>query len=103
MKTRGLLSILFDYASDKKRYYIVSIIAAIISVASGIIPFYFIADIITKLINHQNVFTDYLVDIIIILFLFLTKGLFHVLYQHLYHILQLSKLLRQLERERLIH
>jgi len=86
MKTRGLLPILFDYASDKKRYYIVSIFAAIISVASGIIPFYFIADIITKLINHQNVFTDYLFDIIMILVLFLIKGLFHVLSTSLSHI-----------------
>ena len=86
MKRRGLLSILFDYASDKKRYYIVSIIAAIISVASGIIPFYFIADIITKLIDHKDVFTDYLMDIIMILVFFLIKGLFHVISTSLSHI-----------------
>lgn len=86
MKTRGLIPILFDYASDKKRYYLVSIFAAIVSVASGIIPFYFIADIITKLINHQDVFTDYLLDIIMILVLFLIKGLFHVFSTSLSHI-----------------
>ena len=86
MKRRGLLSILFDYASDKKRYYIVSIIAAIISVASGIIPFYFVADIITKLIDHKDVFTDYLMDIIMILVFFLIKGLFHVISTSLSHI-----------------
>ena len=86
MKRRGLLSILFDYASDKKRYYIVSIIAAVISVASGIIPFYFIADIITKLIDHKDVFTDYLMDIIMILVFFLIKGLFHVISTSLSHI-----------------
>ena len=73
MKRRGLLSILFDYASDKKRYYIVSIIAAIISVASGIIPFYFVADIITKLIDHIDLFAGYLIDIIMILVFFLIK------------------------------
>ena len=86
MKRRGLLSILFDYASDKKRYYIVSIIAAVISVASGIIPFYFVADIITKLIDHKDVFTDYLMDIIMILVFFLIKGLFHVISTSLSHI-----------------
>ncbi len=86
MKKRGLLSILFDYARDKKRYYSVSIIAAVISVASGIIPFYFIADIITKLIEHNDVFTDYLPDIIMILVFFLVKGLFHVLSTSLSHI-----------------
>ena len=86
MKRRGLLSILFDYASDKKRYYIVSIIAAIISVASGIIPFYFVADIITKLIDRKDVFTDYLMDIIMILVFFLIKGLFHVISTSLSHI-----------------
>ena len=86
MKTRGFIPILLDYASDKKRYYIVSILAAIISVASGIIPFYFIADIITKLINHQEAFSDYLLDIIMILVFFLIKGLFHVLSTSLSHI-----------------
>ena len=86
MKTRGFIPILLDYASDKKRYYLVSILAAIISVASGIIPFYFIADIITKLINHQEAFSDYLLDIIMILVFFLVKGLFHVLSTSLSHI-----------------
>ena len=86
MKKRGLLTILFDYAGDKKKYYIVSITAAVISVASGIVPFYFIADIITKLINQVDVFSDYLLDIIMILVLFLIKGLFHVLSTSLSHI-----------------
>ncbi|MBO6262545.1 MAG: ABC transporter ATP-binding protein, partial [Bacilli bacterium] len=86
MKTRGFIPILLDYASEKKRYYLVSILAAIISVASGIIPFYFIADIITKLINHQEAFSDYLLDIIMILVFFLIKGLFHVLSTSLSHI-----------------
>ncbi len=86
MKRRGLLKILFDYAGDKKKYYIVSITAAVISVAAGIMPFYFIADIITKLINHVDVFSDYLLDIILILVLFLVKGLFHVLSTSLSHI-----------------
>ncbi len=86
MKTRGFIPILLDYASDKKRYYVVSILAAIISVASGIIPFYFIADIITKLINHQQEISAYLFDIIMILALFLIKGLFHVMSTSLSHI-----------------
>ena len=86
MKTRGFIPILLDYASDKKRYYVVSILAAIVSVASGIIPFYFIADIITKLINHQQEMSAYLFDIIMILALFLIKGLFHVMSTSLSHI-----------------
>ncbi len=86
MKRRGFVPILLDYASDKKRYYVISILAAVISVASGIVPFYFIADIITKLINHQEAFNDYLLDIIMILAFFLIKGLFHVLSTSLSHI-----------------
>lgn len=86
MKKRGLLAILFDYARDKKVYYFVSITAAIISVAAGIIPFYYIADIITKLINHVDVVNDYLIDIIMILVLFFVKGLSHVLSTSLSHI-----------------
>ena len=42
---RGLLAILYDYAGDKKKYYTFSIATALISVACGIIPFYFIANI----------------------------------------------------------
>ena len=52
-KKKGLISILFDYAGNKKEYYIFSIITSLISVISGIIPFYFIADIINKLIEGK--------------------------------------------------
>ena len=34
-KRRSLLSIIFDYAGDKKKFYIFSIITSLISVASG--------------------------------------------------------------------
>ncbi len=86
MKKRGLLSILFDYAGDKKKYYLVSIMAALVSVAAGIIPFYFIADIITKLVEGKMDFNDYTLDIIMLLILFLVKGLFHVISTSLSHI-----------------
>ena len=86
MKKRGLLSILFDYAGKKKIYYIFSIIASLISVASGIIPFYFIANIINKLIEGNNSFSDYTLDIIMLLVLFLLKGCFHIISTSLSHI-----------------
>ena len=50
-RKRGLLAILYDYAGKKKKYYTLSIITSLLSVASGIIPFYFIASIINKLID----------------------------------------------------
>ena len=71
MKRRGLLSILFDYAGKKKKQYIFSIITSLISVASGIIPFYFIASIINKLISGNRDFNDYVLDIILLLIIFL--------------------------------
>ena len=74
MKKRGLLAILLDYAGDKKKYYFVSVLTAVISVASGIIPFYFVADIITKLINQNHDFSNYIFDIVMILVLFFVKG-----------------------------
>ena len=86
MNRRGLLPILFDYAGDKKKYYMVSIVSAIISVAAGIIPFYFIADIITLLVDGKKDFNDYTFDIIMLLVLFLIKGLFHVLSTSLSHV-----------------
>lgn len=85
-KKRGLLAILYDYAGDKKKYYTFSITAALISVASGIIPFYFIANIINKLIAGNRVFNDYVLDIIMLLVLFLIKGAFHIISTSLSHI-----------------
>jgi len=85
-KKRGLLAILFDYAGKKKKYYTFSITSALISVACGIIPFYFIADIINKLIDGNRDFNNYLIDIIMLLVLFLLKGAFHIISTSLSHI-----------------
>jgi len=86
MKKRGLFSIILDYAGDKKKYYIFSIITSLISVASGIIPFYFIASIINKLIAGNKDFNAYTLDIILLLVLFLLKGAFHIISTSLSHI-----------------
>ena len=86
MKRRGLFSIILDYAGDKKKYYIFSIITSLISVASGIIPFYFIANIINKLISGNRDFNTYTIDIILLLVLFLLKGAFHIISTSLSHI-----------------
>ena len=86
MKRRGLFRILLDYAGNKKTYYIFSIICSLISVASGIIPFYFIASIINKLINGNKDFNNYSLDIILLLVFFLLKGIFHIISTSLSHI-----------------
>ena len=86
MKRRGLFRILLDYAGNKKNYYIFSIICSLISVASGIIPFYFIASIINKLINGNKDFNNYSLDIILLLVFFLLKGIFHIISTSLSHI-----------------
>ena len=86
MKKRGLLSIIFDYAGDKKKYYIFSIITSLISVAAGIIPFYFIASIINKLVLGNKDFNAYTMDIIFLLVIFLLKGVFHIISTSLSHI-----------------
>ncbi len=86
MKSRGLLSILFDYAGKKKTYYVFSIITSLISVICGIIPFYFIASIINKLIDGSHDFNDFTLDIIMLLVFFLLKGGFHIISTSLSHI-----------------
>ena len=86
MKKRGLFSIILDYAGDKKKYYTFSIITSLISVAAGIIPFYFIASIINKLIAGERDFNSYTLDIILLLVLFLLKGAFHIISTSLSHI-----------------
>ncbi len=85
-KRRGLLSIIFDYAGDKKKYYTFSIIASLISVAAGIIPFYFIASIINRLIQGNMEFSAYAFDIIMLVVLFLLKGAFHIMSTSLSHV-----------------
>ncbi len=85
-KRRGLFSIIFDYAGDKKKYYTFSIIASLISVASGIIPFYFIASIINRLIEGNMEFSAYAFDIIMLVVLFLLKGAFHIMSTSLSHV-----------------
>lgn len=86
MKSRGLLSILFDYAGKKKTYYIFSIITSLLSVVCGIVPFYFIASIINKLIDGSHDFNDFTLDIIMLLVFFLLKGGFHIISTSLSHI-----------------
>ncbi|MCR5461448.1 MAG: ABC transporter ATP-binding protein/permease [bacterium] len=85
-KRRGLLSIIFDYAGDKKTFYVFSIITSLISVAAGIIPFYFIASIINKLVEGNNDFSAYSFDIIMLVVLFFLKGAFHIISTSLSHI-----------------
>jgi len=85
-KKRGLFSIILDYAGSKKKYYFFSIITSLISVAAGIIPFYFIASIINKLIEGNKDFNAYTLDIILLLVLFLLKGAFHIISTSLSHI-----------------
>jgi len=85
-KRRSLLSIIFDYAGDKKKFYVFSIITSVISVVAGIIPFYFIASIINKLVEGKNDFNDYVFDIIMLAIFFLLKGAFHIISTSLSHI-----------------
>ena len=86
MKKRGLFNILFDYAGPKKKYYIFSILTSLISVAAGIIPFYFIASVINKLVEGNKDFNAYTLDIIMLLTLFFVKGAFHIISTSLSHI-----------------
>ncbi len=85
-RKRGLLAILYDYAGKKKKYYTFSIITSLLSVASGIIPFYFIASIINRLIDGNMEFSDYAIDIIMLLVFFFLKGAFHIISTSLSHI-----------------
>ena len=85
-RKRGLLAILYDYAGKKKKYYTFSIITSLLSVACGIIPFYFIASIINKLIEGNKEFNYYVIDIIMLLLFFFLKGAFHIISTSLSHI-----------------
>ena len=79
------MSIIFDYAGDKKKLYFFSMVLSALSVVAGLIPFYFIADIINDLIAGKNAIGDYTFDIIMLLVFFFLKGVFHVVSTSLSH------------------
>ena len=61
-KERGAVSWLMEFAGEKRIFYIVSVIAAIIGVICSVAPFLFVSDIVIRLIERKTRWSGYLMD-----------------------------------------
>ena len=65
-KERGAVSWLMEFAGEKRIFYIVSVIAAIIGVICSVAPFLFVSDIVIRLIERKTRWSGYLMDLSLI-------------------------------------
>ena len=76
-KERGAVSWLMEFAGEKRIFYIVSVIAAIIGVICSVAPFLFVSDIVIRLIERKTRWSGYLMDGGAIAVLWMLRYLFH--------------------------
>lgn len=61
-KERSAVSWLMEFAGEKRIFYIVSVVAAIIGVICSVTPFLFVSDIVIRLIERETRWSGYLMD-----------------------------------------
>ena len=77
MKKKSLLSWIFLFARNKKKYYIASIFFALLRVACGIAPYIIIANIVRELLSGVRDWDVYLKECLIIAAFWFGNVLFH--------------------------
>lgn len=86
MKKKSLLSWIFLFAKNKKKYYIASIFFALLRVACGIAPYIIIANIVRELLSGVRDWDVYLKECLIIAAFWFGNVLFHSISTTLSHI-----------------
>jgi len=61
-KKRSAVSWIIEFAEKRKAYYVLSVLTAAFGVLCGIAPYFFIADIIKKLLTGTRVFGSFAAD-----------------------------------------
>lgn len=84
-KNRSLLSRIMEWAGQKKGLYIVSVILAVLSVVTRLMPYLNIARIVNHLIEGDTSAGDYVSDIVMVLVLFGISELCHTFSTSLSH------------------
>lgn len=84
-KKRSVFSCVWNWAAQKKRLYVWSILLAIVSVVTKVVPYIFIGSILKDLISGVRELETYLINIIFIILLFLISELCHTLSTSLSH------------------
>ena len=86
MKKKSLLSWIFLFAKNKKKYYIVSIFFALLRVTCGIFPYIIIANIVRELLSGVRDWDIYLKECLIIAAFWFGNVLFHAISTTLSHV-----------------
>ena len=86
MKKKSLLSWIFLFAKNKKKYYIASIFFALLRVACGIVPYIIIANIVRELLSGVRDWDVYLKECLIIAAFWFGNVLFHSISTTLSHV-----------------
>ena len=76
-RERGAVSWLMEFAGEKRIFYIVSVVAAIIGVICSVTPFLFVSDIVIRLVERETKWSRYLMDGGAIAVLWMLSYLFH--------------------------
>lgn len=86
MKKKSLLSWIFLFAKNKKKYYFASIFFALLRVACGIAPYIIIANIVRELLSGVRDWDVYLKECMIIAAFWFGNVLFHSISTTLSHV-----------------
>ena len=84
-KKRSAVSWIIEFAEKRKSYYVLSVITAAIGVLCGIAPYFFIADIIKKLLTGTRVFGSFAADLIFIILFWAFRVVLHAVSTFLSH------------------
>ena len=84
-KKRSAVSWIVEFAEDRKMYYALSVLTAALGVLCGIAPYFFIADIIKKLLAGTRVFGAFAADIILIMLFWAFRVMLHAVSTSLSH------------------
>ncbi len=78
-KEKSLLQMIFTFAGEKKMYYGLSIVLAVLSVASAIAPYFIIALLVSQLLGGQRDFQIFLKEALIIAAFWTGNVVFHAI------------------------
>ena len=84
-KKRSAVSWIVEFAEDRKMYYALSVLTAALGVLCGIAPYFFIADIIKKLLAGTRVFGAFAADLILIMLFWAFRVVLHAVSTSLSH------------------
>lgn len=85
-KKKGTFSWIMEFAGQKKKFYIFSVICAIFGAICQMIPFIIIAHMVVKLLHGDMIFKSYMMDCLIMAVIWAMRVLFHAVSTSFSHV-----------------